>query len=139
MRTTASNWVRSIAPAVLGAIVCIIIGIIVGRAIYKAPPQRPSHREEAFNEFCTLTRMTLDSDIRALESGSPSERRYAVEFITGEVVRHGYLSVAMCLPLEVKKKRQHTGCRHLSGGDPDYACFAKRARADRDELVRLGF
>jgi hypothetical protein len=90
---------------------------------------------DAVNDFCRATRISLDSDLRALESGDPKLQAFTTDLVAHEMVHHGYTSVAMCVKRVPPTPENWTFC----GINKDYACVANQVRAYRDALRKAGY
>lgn len=83
----------------------------------------PSKKEKAFDQFCRLTKLSVQSDMIALRSSDPKRRERAYNNILNEQTNHGDLSVRACLGDRMPSSEPWDWCRI----NEDYECLAKRS------------
>lgn len=93
--------------------------------------KEPSVKEKAFDQFCRITALSVEADMRALRSGIEERQELARKLIFSETINHGDMSVMLC----IGKKMPESDGTSLCSAMKDYECLADRA-AKLHELLK---
>lgn len=93
-------------------------------------------KAQAFDRFCTGTRISLETAIRSFDSGVRIRQEVSAEMLFRETFHVGYTSVETCLGKKTPPLPDNwTACRINN----DYACMAAQLRTYHDALVKAGW
>ena len=110
---------------------CVIVLVVALILVwhYRRQIEELQPKASAFEKFCRLTSVSVQSDMFALRSSDPKRRDAAFKRIFNEQVNHGDLSARACLGDKMPSSESWDSCRITA----DLDCLAHRS----EKLHRL--
>ena len=115
-------WMMGLGLAVSCALAFALSLVVVMRQ-HERQIDTLQPKAKAFDGFCQLTKIGVQSDMFALRSKDPKRREAAFNRIFNEQVNHGDMSVRACLGDRMPSSEPWDWCRI----NEDVECLAKRS------------